>query len=113
MKYTKAVLQKARETYGARNQISVASEELCELAAVLQKFIRYSTVDKAVSHTRDNVISELADVYNVIDHIIHIYHITLEEIQKAQISKAERLEVWMNTAGKDLEYSMEYRNVRS
>lgn len=112
MEKVSEVLKKARTTYGAKNQLSVATEELCELSAVLQKFIRYSTPEKAIEKTRDEVIGELADVYNVIDHIIAIYGITPEELEKSRMQKAERLRIWLEK-GNDLEYTTEYRDIRS
>ena len=56
---SKLVLSKARLTYGNKNQISVAIEELNELACVLCKFIRYEHEEDAVEALYDKVVDEL------------------------------------------------------
>ena len=46
-KATAEKLEKARKTYGNKNQIMVCMEELCELACVLAKYPRYEDETKA------------------------------------------------------------------
>ena len=70
---SKSVLAKARLIYGSNNQISVAIEELNELACVLCKFIRYEREEDAVGALYDKVVDELADVLVVTDHIKSIF----------------------------------------
>lgn len=107
---TKEVLKMARQTYGNRNQISVAIEELCELCCALSKYVRYDDDDKGVQETREKVIDELADVYIVIEHIKAIYNVTPEEIGTIQRAKIARLERWLRNSA-SLEYSTVDREV--
>lgn len=99
-----AILQQARDTYGARNQISVAIEELCELATALSKFVRYDHEEDGVTKTRTKVLDEYADVKIVLEHVMQIYSITPEEELAAMQAKIDRLQRWLATTD-SLEYS--------
>lgn len=90
------VLEKARQIYGERNQITVATEELCELAAVLSKFPRYDDTQSAVLATRADVLDEFADVSIVMEHIREIFGFTDTQIEMAQARKIDRLERWLD-----------------
>lgn len=96
-RYKPEVLEKARAVYGERNQISVAAEECCELAAVLSKFCRYDTIDEAVLSTRTKVLDEFADVSIVMEHIREIFGFSDVQIEMAQAHKIDRLERWLDT----------------
>lgn len=107
----KATLQQARDTYGARNQISVAIEELCELATALSKFVRYEHEDNGVAKTREKVLDEYADVCIVLEHVQKIYGFTPEEEHTAMRAKVDRLKRWLQTTS-SLEYTTVDRTVQ-
>lgn len=104
------VLQKARDTYGIRNQLAVAAEELNELAIALLKFMRYSDETKGVDETYDKVLEERADVEVILNHIDNIYGFTETQIQAEVWGKVERLKNWLDKTS-DIEYTMEEREV--
>lgn len=104
------ILQKARDTYGSRNQLAVAAEELNELAIALLKFMRYSDEIKGIDETFDKVLEERADVEVILNHIDNIYGFTEKQIQAEVWGKVERLRNWLNKTS-DMEYTMEERKV--
>lgn len=104
----KALLKRARETYGNKNQILVAAEECCELAKELMKYPRYETHENGIKNTREKVLEERADVEIVLDHIDSIYEFTEEEIQQAAQPKLNRLKKWLDTSN-SMQYTTEYR----
>lgn len=89
------VLAEARATYGSKNQINVAIEELCELACKLSKFGRYDDVDKAVAELRSEVLDEVADVTVVLQHVVAVFNLLPKEIQQVQTRKIARLQNWL------------------
>ena len=90
------ILQKARDTYGNRNQIMVAIEELNELACVLAKYPRYEEHEKAVEELKEKTLDEVADVTIVLNHICNIFELDFDtDIQPRMDKKAERLERWL------------------
>lgn len=92
---SKSVLAKARLTYGSKNQISVAIEELNELACVLCKFIRYDHEEDAVNALYAHVIDELADVLVVTDHIKAIFGLVDRTIEARAEAKVARVRNWL------------------
>lgn len=108
----KVILQKARDTYGTKNQILVSIEELNELAAVCAKYPRYSDENQANSELHFKVLDEVADVYIVLNHIEAILQLSDEEIQNRIAAKIERLERWLNTS-QSFQHTMEDRIVKS
>ena len=74
------LLQKARDTYGSKNQIIVSIEECNELSAILAKFARYHNSDTAATTLKPQVLDEVADVYVVLEHVKAIFNITNTEI---------------------------------
>lgn len=92
----KKVLLRARDVYGNRNQISVAIEELNELACVLCKFIRYDREADAIEALRCNVIDELADVLVVSEHIKAIFNLTDSSVEQRAEAKVARVNGWLN-----------------
>lgn len=88
-------LAEARHTYGYGRQISVCCEELCELASVLNKYIRYDTDEKAVTELYGKVLEEISDVYVVLNHVRSIFHLADWEIESVMDSKLERMERWL------------------
>ena len=92
---SKNVLAKARVTYGSKNQISVAIEELNELACVLCKFIRYDHEEDAIDALYAHVIDELADVLVVTDHIKAIFDLADSTIEARAEAKVARVRNWL------------------
>ena len=92
---SKNVLAKARATYGSKNQISVAIEELNELACVLCKFIRYDHEEDAIDALYAHVIDELADVLVVTDHIKAIFGLADRTIEARAEAKVARVRNWL------------------
>ena len=95
---TSKVLQKARDTYGDKNQIVVSIEECNELSAILAKFVRYHNEDTAVFELKDKVIDEVADVYVVLEHVKAIFGIRENELAARLDKKIDRLERWLKTS---------------
>ena len=92
---SKRVLAKARLTYGNKNQISVAIEELNELACVLCKFIRYEHEEDAVEALYDKVVDEMADVLVVTDHIKAIFAMSDNVVETRAEAKVARVRNWL------------------
>ena len=92
---SKKVLTKARLIYGSKNQISVAIEELNELACVLCKFIRYEHEEDAVEALYDKVVDELADVLVVTDHIKAIFAMSDNVVETRAEAKVARVRNWL------------------
>jgi NTP pyrophosphatase (non-canonical NTP hydrolase) len=89
-------LQKARDTYGNKNQIMVSIEELNELACVLAKYPRYEEHEKAIEELKEKAVDEVADVMIVINHIVNIFEMDWqEEIEPRIDKKIERLRRWL------------------
>lgn len=107
---TKAILGRARDTYGYTKQILVTIEELNELAAVLTKFGRYDTPEEAVAAMHDEILDEYADVLNVLDHIKNIFEIPDRLVVQRAEQKSLRLQSWLMT-GRTLKVSTEMREI--
>lgn len=106
----KAILQKARDTYGAHKQIGVAAEECTELAKELIKAFRYDNFEDAVSHTRECVIDEVADVLIVLDHVITLYNIKGTDVRPYIERKINRLGFWLSNSD-SIEFTTKVRSV--
>ena len=89
------VLQKARDTYGNKNQILVCIEELNELACVLAKYPRYDNEEEAVLELYDRVLDEVADVYIILEHTEAIFNMSTTDILNRIKLKIERLNRWL------------------
>lgn len=101
MKLTKNIeetLQKARDTYGSKNQILVCIEELNELACVLAKYPRYDDENEAKNSLHDKVLDEVADVFIILNHVQSILSIEDSEIFDRVYEKTKRLERWLNNS---------------
>ena len=96
--FMQTVLKRAQDTYGFANQLTVATEELCELAAVLSKYPRYPNHELASEKIREKVIEEMADVIICLEHIYMIFKVQDAEIDGAIESKIERLTRWLNAS---------------
>lgn len=105
------LLKRAQNTYGYTNQITVATEELCELACVLAKYPRYHNHEAACADLRDRVVDELADVTVVSKHIEMIFDITPKELYDRVQLKLARLERWLDTDS-SMETTVKDREVR-
>lgn len=88
-------LRKIRESYGNTTQILVSNEELCELATVCAKFPRYTDPEKARTELRSKAIDEVADVLIIMDHVINIFGLSDEDIEKRIIGKVDRIDRWL------------------
>lgn len=108
--HARVILSHARETYGNRNQISVAIEELNELACVLCKYIRFDNNQDAVKELQPKVIDELADVLVVIDHIKAIFGVDDRDIEFRAEAKVERVNNWLQKS-KSMHQTMVDREV--
>lgn len=82
---TQHILKQAIETFGSDYQLTVAIEELSELAKELCKFKRYG-------NNRNKIIEEMGDVCIVLSELMLILEIEAEELDEAEAEKIERLE---------------------
>ena len=94
------LLQKARDTYGIRNQLAVAAEECNELAIALLKFVRYEDENDGIVKTREKVLEERADVDIILNHIDSIYGFCESEIAQVAEGKLQRLKNWLEKSDK-------------
>lgn len=105
-------LQKARDTYGNKNQIMVSIEELNELACVLAKYPRYEEHDKAIVELKEKAIDEVADVLIVINHIVNIFEMSYDQDINPRIDKkVDRLRRWLEKS-ESMEQTTVDREVR-
>lgn len=91
----KGVLERARETYGNRKQLSVAAEELDELAILCNKYQRYDDHNNGVKDLYADVVGEVSDVLIVLNHIIEAFGISEEALKGTISGKIARLESWL------------------
>lgn len=117
MNYTKfvnrshqEVTARARRTYGYKKQMSVAAEELDELAILCNKYQRYDHHEDAIKDLYDKVASEVADVLIVLDHLIEAFGLTEEDLQEEVNGKVLRLSSWMDNS-KSLQVSTVMREI--
>lgn len=89
------VLEKARKTYGSKNQILVCIEELNELACVLAKYPRYESELEAKEKLRDAVLDEVADVVVILEHVKSILELSETEVGDRILKKLIRLDRWL------------------
>lgn len=108
--HEKAVLQKARETYGDKNQILVCMEELNELACVLAKYPRYADGNKATEELHSKILDEYADVLIILEHVKSIAKLSDTEIRQRICAKVDRLERWL-THSSSMQETIEDREV--
>ena len=92
------VLERARQTYGNKNQILVCIEELNELACVLAKFPRYDSEEEAREKLRDKTLDEVADVEIILNHVKAIIGLTEDEVCEHTEKKVARLKRWLDTS---------------
>jgi NTP pyrophosphatase (non-canonical NTP hydrolase) len=92
-----ALLERAQKDFGFANQITVATEELCELAAVLSKYPRYPNHELASDAIRTKVVEEVADVMICLIHISGIFKLEEDEVEDAMEAKLVRLERWLDS----------------
>jgi hypothetical protein len=102
-----AILKKARETYGNKNQLMVCIEELNELACVLAKYPRYEDDGKATHELYDKALDEVADVYIVLEHIKAIFDITEEALWQRRSKKTARLNRWLHHSNSMVETTVD------
>lgn len=99
------VLQKSREIYGFKKQLSVASEELSELAIVCDKFQRYDSYQEAITALYSMALEETADVLIILNHIFEVFNFDEDALKGWISAKVDRLNRWLITSNK-LEQSM-------
>lgn len=104
------ITKRARDTYGYKKQLSVAAEELDELAILCNKYQRYDNHEDAVRDLYSKAIGEVSDVLVVLDHVIEILGLTEEDIQDGVNGKILRLEGWMDSS-KSLQVSTVMREI--
>ena len=107
----RAILRRARETYGNKTQVAVSAEECAELTKELLKYLRFDDHETAVSKTRENVISETVDVLIILDHIANIFNITPQELVRGIDTKLNRLKVWLDNSD-SIEYTTKLRELK-
>lgn len=105
------ILARARLTYGDSAQILVANEELCELAAVCAKFPRYNNREEAKQKLHDKAVDEVADVFVILEHVIHIFDLTEEELTERVGAKIDRLSRWLSSSD-SMQRTTEDRDVK-
>lgn len=103
-------LAEARAKYGDVRELSVSAEELNELAIVCNKFCRYNSKESAQKALHDSVVTEVADVLIILDHVVNIFELTPIEIEDAIEGKIERLKRWLRQSS-DLEISTKDREI--
>lgn len=89
------ILKQAQDKFGYATQITVVTEELCELAAILSKYPRYPNHELASEKIRSKVVEEVADVVICLEHVSMIFNISPEELHKVKQAKLGRLERWL------------------
>lgn len=92
-----SILQKAQDTYGYSNQMSVVAEECCELAKECNKYVRYPDHTTASDKLRAKILEETADMVICLNHLYMMFGITPLEQEAVIWAKLERLERWINT----------------
>lgn len=105
------LLRRAQEQFGKAHQLTVTTEELCELAMVLCKYPRYPNHEMASDALRSKIIEELADVVICLEHIYMIFDIQPNEIDPAIAAKLDRLERWLDS-GKGFHVTTQDREVK-
>ena len=93
-----AVLKKARDTYGSKNQIMVCIEELNELSCALAKYPRYEKHEDAIEKTYQRVLDEWCDVFIIMEHIKAIYQLKEDDMSDVVDNKIRRLDNWLQTS---------------
>jgi NTP pyrophosphatase (non-canonical NTP hydrolase) len=92
------LLTRAQDIYGYANQVTVATEELCELAQVLCKYPRYPDHQTASGAIRPKVVEEIADVIICLQHLYLIFNIESDELDRVMDAKLERLQRWLDAS---------------
>lgn len=92
----KFLILRAIHTYGTQHQIVIAMEELCELAAILAKCVRYRDMSTATESLREAVLSEYADVTVMTQSVRSVFNFTDEEIDEVVSAKLARLRRWLD-----------------
>ena len=90
------VLKRAQDTYGYSNQMAVVAEELCELAVLCTKYVRYPNHTKAQEELRNKIIGEVADVSICLKHITMMFDISDSTLDDVIDKKLLRLQRWLN-----------------
>lgn len=91
------VLQKAQDTYGYSNQMSVVAEECCELAKECNKYVRYPSHEVASENLRAKILEESADMVICLHHLYMMFKIQPEEQEEVIWRKLNRLSRWLET----------------
>lgn len=94
------IYAEALNTFGEQNQLCVVSEECAELIQAVSKWIRYSKIaDDSTKHElKLNMITEIADVYIMIEQLLKITDISFNDVMKERLRKLNRLETKIEEA---------------
>lgn len=98
------LLKRAQDTYGNANQMSVVTEECCELGQVSAKYSRYPDHKSFCESMykgktlREHIIEEVGDVIVCLNHLMGMFEITNEELDATINPKLERLEGWLDAS---------------
>lgn len=90
----KEIIKNALEYYGQRHQIDKVIEESAELIQAISKMREYQEVSCGdyTDELRNNVITELADVYVTLEYVKITYQINEEELNNEIEFKINRLQ---------------------
>lgn len=94
IKVNKEITKKALDKYGVYVQLNVVNEEMSELIQALSKAVRASNGDESVGQPFEvfsNILSEVADVYVVLDSVREIFSLSENDIQRKINEKQRRL----------------------
>lgn len=84
------------DKWGLEAQLQMTLEEMSELSKEICKFIRYSTFEKKesskIEETKQNLLSELADVLNMAEQLEYCFGIDeIEKIRREKIARTDAL----------------------
>ena len=86
--------------WGEESEMRMCIEEMSELTKELCKYIRYSKFESSpelkqkLKDTKANIIEEIADVFNTLEQLEHIFG--EQEVEKIRKSKMKRLNGLLN-----------------
>lgn len=90
----KEIIEKALIHFGERHQIDKVIEESAELIQAISKMREYQEISCGdyTDELRNNIITELADVYVTLEYVKSTYQINEEELNKEIEFKLNRLQ---------------------
>lgn len=90
----KEIIEKALIHFGERHQINKVIEESAELIQAISKMREYQEISCGdyTDELRNNIITELADVYVTLEYVKTLYNINEEELNNEIEFKINRLQ---------------------